>query len=76
MCSGICIWIVDLYVVWVFLIVDVVKVIWIVDVNYGYSVVEIYGYRIIGVLDLIFGSVLIYLLLISILKFYYRNSFC
>lgn len=42
---------------------DVVKAIWIVDVNYGYSVVEIHGYRITGVLGLIPGPVLTYFIL-------------
>lgn len=55
---------------------DVVKAIWIVDVDCGYSVVEIHGYRITGVLGLISGPVLTYLLLTSTLKFHYRNSSC
>lgn len=63
MCSGTCIWTVDSHVVWAFLTVDVVKAIWIVDVNYGYSVVEIHGYRITGVMGLIPGPVLTYFIL-------------
>lgn len=44
---------------------DVVKAIWIVDVDCGYSVVEIHGnrYRITGVMGLIPGPVLTYFIL-------------
>lgn len=63
MCSGTCIWTVDSHVVWAFLTVDVVKAIWIVDVDCGYSVVEIHGYRITGVLGLIPRPVLTYFIL-------------
>lgn len=38
MCSGTS---VDSHVVWAFLTVDVVKAIWIVDVDCGYSVVDL-----------------------------------